>query len=102
MSEWATDSAVRIGECTRLAYSIADARVVSDLEDLPVELTSWGTTPEHPEAAWRDTRAWLNENVHPAQVIDMCRQALYYADLRRLIARHPQHTHLVRILNRRR
>lgn len=101
MTDWPTDSATRMGEATRLAYSIADATVISDLEDLPVELTAWGTAPTAPEVAWRDTRPWLDEREHAPQVVDMARQALYYADLRRLIARHPEHPYLVRITARR-
>ncbi len=75
----------------RLAIAYADRAVVSDLEQLPAE------PPGPDRITWRDTRSMLNEWEQPPEFIDMARQALDYAALRRLIVRHPQHHHLVRI-----
>lgn len=94
--DYPTDSATRMGEATRMAFAIADANVVADIEALPTEPTANGTRVNHPHVAWRDTRPMLSEDEHSPQEIDMARQALYYADLRRLIARHPERSYLVR------
>lgn len=85
------DNATRLGDMLRLAIAYADRAVVSDLEQLPAE------PPGPDRITWRDTRSMLNEWEQPPEFIDMAKQALAYADLRRLIARHPQHHHLVRI-----
>lgn len=100
--DYPTDSATRMGEATRMAFAIADANVVADIEALPTEPTAAGSQVFDAEVAWRDTRPMLDEREHSPQVIDMARQALYYADLRRLIARHPAHSYLVRLTPRRR
>lgn len=87
----ATDNATHLGAMVRLAIACADRAVVADLEQLPVEPSGSLVV------TWRDTRPLLNEWEQPPECIDMARQMLDYADLRRLIARHPQHHHLVRI-----
>ena len=92
------DNATRLGEMVRAALCVADRAVVEDLEDLPTEPTAAGGPVHDAELAWRDTRPLLDPREHAPQVIDMTRQALYYADLRRLISRHPTKPHLVRIV----
>ena len=101
MTEWPTASPVVMGQASELAFSLADAFVLTDLENLPMEPQADGTPVTRSDVAWRDTRPLLDEREHAPQVIDMMRVALYYADLRRLIARHPTQPHLVRITNRR-
>lgn len=86
-----TDNATHLGHMLRLAVACADRATVADIEQLPVE-PSDGLT-----VTWRDTRPLLDAREQPAECIDMARQMLDYADARRLITRHPQHHHLVRI-----
>ena len=86
-----TDHATRLGDMLRLAVACADRAAIADIEQLPVE-PSGGLTVQ-----WRDTRPLLCDRERPPECIDMARQALDYADLRRLIVRHPVHHHLVRI-----
>lgn len=85
------DNATHLGAMVRLAIACADRAVIADIEQLPAE------PPGPLSIVWRDTRPLLDEREQPPQCIDMARQMLDYADLRRLIVRHPVHHHLVRI-----
>ncbi len=94
ISQLARDAnALMLGEIVRLGIANADRLVLADIEDLPaVQL------PGDPDQnRWHDTRPCLDPREHAPQVLDMWTQALQYAGLRRLIVRHQQHPHLVRV-----
>lgn len=96
----ATDNAVLLADLVRLGVAIADHAVVADIEALPAERDRSGAIINGRTIVWRDTRPMLSPHEHAPQVIDMARAALQYAELRRLVARHPQQPHLVRITGR--
>lgn len=87
-------SATMHGELSRLAFALADQRVQSAVTSIckpPVALPGSAHT-------WYDTRTMLSPHERSAASIDQCRQALMYGEYRRILQRHPEHTHLVRIV----
>lgn len=84
-------SPVLMSELVRRALMLADQAVIADIE-------SEGFGMHFEGMNWYDVRPMLDEREHSLQVIDMAREALEYARQRGLIARHPDHSHLVRIV----
>lgn len=83
-------SALQAAELIRRSMLIADRAVVSDVEELCPSFQLGGVT-------WIDVRPLLDERELSLECIDLNREALDYALMRGLIARHPEHAHLVRI-----
>lgn len=75
---------------TPIAERIADRAVVADIE-------AWCPAFKLHDVTWIDVRPLLDERELSMQCIDMNTEALAYAEMRGLIARHPDHAHLVRI-----
>ena len=87
----ADPTATWIAEVSRNAIAIADRAVI--------ELIESEGTRGHPEG-WLDVGPLVDEREVRPPDLDVHRAYLAYAELRRLIFRHPQHPHLVRIARR--
>lgn len=87
-------SATMAGELSRLAFMMADQRLhaaVTSTCKPPVALPGSAHT-------WYDTRIMLSPHERSADSVEQCRIALLYGEYRRMLQRHPEHTHLVRIV----
>lgn len=88
-------SATMEGEHSRRAFALADQRVLSAVTSIckpPMALPGSAHT-------WYDTRIMLSPHERSAASIDQCRLALMYGEFDRgILLRHPEHTHLVRIV----
>ena len=87
-------NAVMIGETSRLAHQIADGAVVQTLRQLSVATQLDGSAH-----TWYDTRPMLSLQERSAESVDKCRAALAYGDYRRLFVRHPEQSHMVRLVS---
>lgn len=74
-----------------MAFELANARVIEDLESYATRQTIGGWT-------WWDTRPMLDPREHAPEAIDMARQAIDYALSSGLAMRHPREGHLVHVL----
>jgi hypothetical protein len=81
---------VQAAELIRRSLMLADRAVVADVEELCPAMYIAGVT-------WIDVRPLLDERELSMECIDLNREALDYALMRGLIARHPDHVHLVRV-----
>lgn len=81
---------VQAAELVRRSLLIADRAVVADITDacLSQRMT---------DATWWDVRPMLDPREHSMECVDMATEALDYAQMRGLVARHPELKHLVRI-----
>lgn len=73
-----------------LAYQIADASVLADIESGAIATWIDGER-------WLDIRPMLDPREHSGEVIDMARQALQHAVTRGLVTQRLSVPHLVRI-----
>ena len=66
-----------------------------------IEYESWVpyTLPVRPAVAWIDTTPMLSLHEHCGAVVDWHRTVLAFAVQHRIVAVHPQHPHLVRVIN---
>lgn len=76
-----------------MAQALADRAVIADIECAAIAET------DAQGRRWHDTRPMLDPREQPDVCIEMTLQALSYAHERGLISPHPQHSHLVRIVN---
>lgn len=90
----APQSAVMLGELSRLAYTLADARTTSAITSMckpPASMPGSAHT-------WWDTRPMLSAHERSPDSVEQCRLVLLYGDYRRLFVRHPEQTHMVRLV----
>lgn len=80
-------AATWIAEVTRQAVALADYTAVDLIR----------TYAEPQPDGWFDLRPFLDEREVRPPKVDVHRAWLAYAELRRLITRHPRHEHLVLI-----
>lgn len=81
---------VQAAELIRRSLLIADRAAVADIESNAPATVLY-------TQRWYDVRPLLDEREYSAPCVDMNRESLDYALMRGLIARHPEHAHLVRI-----
>lgn len=91
--EGAHGTAGLISETVRLALSVADRAVVQDIESFAVTAGR-----DHRGRLLWDTRPMTDEREHSPECIDMAREALAYARLRRLISEQIDAPHLLTIV----
>ena len=72
---------------------IARDAIVTDIQTECVRVAA----PGEDTPAWYDTRPMTDPREHAPQVLDMTRRALEVGEAMRIITRHPQHQHLVRL-----
>lgn len=80
-----------IAEMAALERRLAERAVVADLQTACDAVVIDGT-------CWWDTRPMTDTREHAQEICDMAREALHYAECRQLIAWHPQHPHLARVV----
>lgn len=75
-----------------LQAALARHFVVENIESgaVPVALTGGGR--------WRDVRPMTDPREHSGEVLDINVQTLYYAEEAGIMERHPEHPHMVRIV----
>lgn len=81
-------AAARIARAAR----IADRCAVAEIECEGIAETIDG-------ARWYDIRLMLDEREHAPESIDIAREVIDYALERRLVKRHPVHSHLLRVVS---
>lgn len=91
----ADGTASLLGTTVQLALSLADRAVLADIETYAA---CSGRTAEG-RRIW-DVRPMTDEREHAPEIVDMAREALAYARLRRLTQGQPDAPHLL-TLNRR-
>lgn len=90
----------QLGRLVSLGLTLADQAALADIEAIPAEPDANGAHINDVTIAWRDTTAMVSPEGHAPEVVDMATLCLQYAEMRRLIARHPFKPHLVRITRR--
>ena len=82
--------ALATADLSPLARRIADRASVSDIELHATPLMLHGVT-------WYDTRPMLDPREHCDDALQMAAEAIEYAVARRLVTRHDEQPHLVRV-----
>ena len=83
-------TAALLGTTVQLALSVADRAVMADIESYAV---CSGRDAEG-RRIW-DVRPMTDEREHAPEIVDMAREALAYARLRRLTVEQPDAPHLL-------
>jgi hypothetical protein len=84
-----------LGEISRLAFTLADARTTGAITAMCKPPTSVPGSAH----TWWDTRPMLSTDERSPDSVEQCRLVLLYGDYRRLFVRHPEQTHLVRLVS---